>query len=295
MGNDYAMDSMNVISVDVEDYFHAEAFANVVRHDAWASYPSRVENNTRHLLELFAAELVNATFFILGWVAERHPSLVREIAAAGHEIACHSYWHKLIYKLDPKTFRDDTARAKSVIEQASGQTVLGYRAPTYSITSNSLWALDILADLGFQYDSSIFPIYHDNYGIPDAPRFPFRIVTKSGPLIEYPITTFRLWGNHNLPVGGGGYLRILPEWYTRIGLHRAHNEGLPVIAYVHPWEIDPEQPRIGGPLKSRFRHYTNLHKTYGRLAAMLHTHKFTSFQHSGLGVTAREVAPLGSR
>lgn len=284
----------NVISVDVEDYFHAEAFADVVRRQDWENYSTRVETNTRRLLELFAAQGVQATFFVLGWVAERFPALVKEIGAAGHELACHSYWHRLIYKLDPRTFREDTQRAKHVIEQAAGQPVFGYRAPTYSITSRSLWALDILAELGFQYDSSIFPIHHDFYGVPDAPRFPFRITTASGPLLEYPLTTFRLWGDHNLPVGGGGYLRVLPRWYTRLGLERALAEGLPVITYVHPWEIDPEQPRIPGRLKSRLRHYTNLHKTYARLAAVLRAKDFTSFQNSGWDVTARVIALRGT-
>jgi len=156
------------MSVDVEDYYHAEAFADVVSREDWGSFSSRVEANTNRLLALFAAEQVQATFFILGWVAERHPALVKQIAAAGHELGCHSYWHRLIYKLDPKTFREDTRRAKETIEQSAGQAVFGYRAPTYSITSNSLWALDILAELGFQYDSSIFPIHHDVYGMPGA-------------------------------------------------------------------------------------------------------------------------------
>ena len=282
------------MSVDVEDYYHAEAFADVVSREDWGSFSSRVEANTNRLLALFAAEQVQATFFILGWVAERHPALVKQIAAAGHELGCHSYWHRLIYKLDPKTFREDTRRAKETIEQSAGQAVFGYRAPTYSITSNSLWALDILAELGFQYDSSIFPIHHDVYGMPGAPRLPFRNVTSAGPLLEFPLTTFRLWGQHNLPVGGGGYLRILPEWYTRVGLRSAQADGLPLIAYIHPWEIDPEQPRIQGRFRSRLRHYTNLRGMYARLAVMLRQQNFTSFQNSGWEATAREVALRGN-
>ena len=285
----------NIISVDVEDYFQAEAFSDVVPREAWDRYPSRVVANTQRLLQLLAAQNMHATFFVLGWVAERHPALVREIAAAGHELACHSYWHRLIFKLDPITFKEDTARAKHAIEQAAGQPVFGYRAPTYSITARSLWALEVLAEQGFRYDSSIFPIRHDTYGIPDAPRFPFRISTASGALVEYPLTTFRLrlWRDHNLPVGGGGYLRILPSWYTRLGLRKAREEDLPVIIYVHPWEIDPEQPRIAGRLRSRLRHYTNLRNTYGRLAGMLEESEFTSFQDSGWDLAAREFAFRG--
>jgi len=276
------MNPFNVISVDVEDYFHAEAFSDVVGPSNWDSYPSRVERNTKRLLDLFAKHQVEATFFILGWVAERFPGLVADIAAAGHEIACHSYWHRLIFKLERREFREDTRRAKDAVEQAAGCRVQGYRAPTYSIVADSLWALDILSELEFTYDSSIFPIRHDTYGIPHAPRFPFRIATAAGELMEYPISTFRFGGSRNWPVGGGGYLRILPWWYTQIGLGRAQKEGLPIIAYVHPWEIDPEQPRIAGRLRSRFRHYTNLARTYGRLDRMLGERQFTSFRNSGL-------------
>jgi polysaccharide deacetylase family protein (PEP-CTERM system associated) len=276
------MNFTNVMSVDVEDYFHAEAFSDVVNPSNWNSYPSRVERNTKRLLDLFAEHQIEATFFILGWVAERFPGLVAEIAAAGHEIACHSYWHRLIFKLERKEFREDTRRAKDAIEQAAGCRVEGYRAPTYSIVADSLWALDILSELEFTYDSSIFPIQHDTYGIPHAPRFPFRIHTAGGELMEYPISTFRFGGSRNWPVGGGGYLRILPWWYTRIGIGRAQTEGLPIIAYVHPWEIDPDQPRIAGRLRSRFRHYTNLARTFGRLDRMLGERQFTSFRNSGL-------------
>jgi polysaccharide deacetylase family protein (PEP-CTERM system associated) len=279
--------SKNVISVDVEDYFHAESFADVVDRSRWETYASRVEVNNRRLLELFAAKGVSATFFVVGWVAERFPGLVREIVAAGHELACHSYWHRLIYKLTPAEFREDTQRAKTVLEQTAGKAIFGYRAPTYSIVSDSLWALEILVELGFVYDSSIFPIHHDRYGIPTAPRAPFRIPTASGQLIEFPITTFR-FRQHNFPVGGGGYLRLLPEWYTNWGIGRVHREGLPVIAYVHPWEIDPAQPRLPGRLTSRLRHYTNLSKTYGRLNRMLESAPFTSFRESGLAAAAKD-------
>jgi polysaccharide deacetylase family protein (PEP-CTERM system associated) len=285
----------NVISVDVEDYFHAEVFSKVVRPTDWDTCPPRVENNTRRILELFARCDVQATFFVLGWVAQRYPGLVREIAAAGHELACHSYAHQLIYNLQPEVFRDDTRRAKDLIEQVAGVAIYGYRAPTFSIDTRSLWALDILAEMGFTYDSSIFPIYHDRYGIPQAPRFPFRVLTSAGPIIEYPMTTFRLWGEHNLPVGGGGYLRLLPRWYTHLGRHHARKDNLPVIAYVHPWEIDAQQPRLKLGFKSRLRHYTNLGKTYERLGDMLEGGGFTSFRASGLVARVQDYDISGWR
>jgi polysaccharide deacetylase family protein (PEP-CTERM system associated) len=277
----------NVASVDVEDYFHAEIFSDVVERDAWSNYTSRVEVNTRRLLEVLARLNVHATFFILGWVAERFPALVREIAAGGHELGCHSYWHRLIYKLDPAEFREDTHRAKSVIEQISGEPVRGYRAPTYSVVDRSAWALEVLAELGFSYDSSIFPIRHDRYGMPDAPRAPFHFQTPSGPMTEFPITTFRIAG-HNFPVGGGGYLRLLPWFYTQIGVQRAKHEGLPIVTYIHPWEIDPEQPRLTGRLTSRLRHYANLSRTLDRFQNLLQSGTFTSFRESGLADSAKD-------
>lgn len=276
-----------VVSVDVEDYFHAEAFSDVVDRSQWDSYICRVEANTRRILDLLAELNVHATFFVLGWVAERFPALVREIAAGGHELGCHSYWHRLIYKLNPSEFREDTRRAKSVIEQIAGQPVLGYRAPTYSVVHRSIWALEILTELGFSYDSSIFPIHHDLYGMPDAPRAPFRFQTPFGPMTEFPITTFRLAG-HNLPVGGGGFLRLLPRMYTRLGLQRVQREGLPVVIYIHPWEIDPEQPRLAGRLSSRIRHYTNLSRMMERFRSVLQTGTYTSFRESGLADSARD-------
>jgi len=276
-----------VVSVDVEDYFHAESFSDIVDRSRWDSYTSRVEGNTRRLLDLLTKLNVHATFFVLGWVAERFPGLVREIAAGGHELGCHSYWHRLIYKLNPTEFREDTRRAKDVIEQSAGQPVCGYRAPTYSVVDGSLWALEILSELGFSYDSSIFPIHHDRYGIPDAPRAPFRFATPSGSMTEFPITTFRVAG-HNLPVGGGGYLRLLPQLYTRLGLQRVQREGLPAVIYIHPWEIDPEQPRLAGRLSSRLRHYTNLSHTMERFESVLQAGNYTSFRESGLADSAKD-------
>lgn len=282
----------NIFSVDVEDYFQVEAFSDIVSRDAWPSYTLRVEANTQRILDLLDAHGVTATFFVLGWVAERLPHLVRAIADRGHELACHSYWHRLIYKLSPEEFAADTRRAKDVIEQAGGQQVFGYRAPSYSVTRKSLWALEILIEAGFTFDSSIFPIRHDVYGIPDAPRTPFQLVTPSGVLTEYPITTFRLGIGPNFPVGGGGYLRLLPFWYTRMGAGRAAAENVPLIAYVHPWEVDPDQPRLPGRPRSRLRHYTNLSRMHDRLGTLLRLGTFTSFAKSGLGAAARPVDTL---
>jgi polysaccharide deacetylase family protein (PEP-CTERM system associated) len=281
-----SVSAKNVFSVDVEDYFQVEAFSDIVPRERWDSYALRVEDNTLRLLDLLDERSIEATFFVLGWVAERRPNLVREIAARGHELACHSYWHRLIYKLQRQEFVEDTTRAKDVIEQIAGRKIFGYRAPSYSITSASTWALEALVEAGFTYDSSIFPIRHDVYGIPNAPRGPFRMNTPSGPLIEYPITTFRVGVGPNLPVGGGGYLRLLPFWYTRLGFRLARADNLPVIAYVHPWEVDPGQPRLSGRTRSRIRHYTNLTRMYDRLGALLHLGDFTSFAKSGLADAA---------
>ena len=272
----------HVISVDVEDYFQVEAFSDIVDRKSWDQYPSRVEGNTKRILDLLDESDVKGTFFILGWVAERYPNLVREIVSRGHEPACHSYWHRMIYKLEPEEFREDTLRAKSVIEQAAGSPVYGYRAPSFSIVTRSLWALEILAECGFTYDSSIFPIHHDTYGIPGAPRAPFRIDTPAGPVVECPMSTFRMLGKQNLPVGGGGYLRMLPFWYTRLGCRRLQSQRVPLVVYIHPWEIDPDQPRLPGRAKSMLRHYTNLKKTAGRLSRLLQSGEFSSFRDSGL-------------
>lgn len=284
------LNARSIISVDVEDYFHVEAFASVVERSSWNGYASRVEKNTQRLLDLFDELNVHGTFFILGWVAEHCPQLVRRIVDRGHEPACHSHWHRLIYKLTPDEFREDTLRAKNSIEQAGGVQIFGYRAPSFSITSRSAWALDLLAELGFRYDSSVFPIRHDVYGVPDAPRGPFRVETPFGPIVEFPMPTFRFAKGPNLPVAGGGYLRMLPYWYTKAGLQRVWREGLPAVAYVHPWEIDPEQPRLNASLKSRLRHYTNLSKTESRLRAMLSLDRFTSFRDSGLADSAPAFA-----
>jgi polysaccharide deacetylase family protein (PEP-CTERM system associated) len=262
------------MSVDVEDYFHVEAFADRVSFSQWPSFQSRVRRNTESVLELFARYSCRATFFVLGWVAERDPQLVREIADAGHELGCHSYAHRRVDTLTAEEFREDLMRARGAIEDASGTRVAGYRAPTFSIVKNSLWALRILAEEGFLYDSSIFPIRHDLYGFPDAPRWPHEIqLADQGAIFEIPMSTVRIWGQ-NLPVGGGGSLRLLPMAYTRRAIGAIHIRKHPLIVYFHPWEIDPEQPRVSGSLKSRLRHYTGLNRMRERLNRLLESANF---------------------
>jgi len=263
----------NFLTVDVEDYFQVAAFEKIISPDSWDKYECRVVANTGSILRLFAERGVRATFFIVGWIAERYPQLVREIEQHGHEIGCHSYWHRKIYALSPAEFREDTRKAKDSLEQITGKPVHGYRAPSYSITRQSLWALDILAELGFKYDSSIFPVHHDNYGIPDAPRYPYSL-EKQG-MMEYPLSTLRFFGQ-NLPIAGGGYFRFFPYWFTRKALSMINRkEKHPFIFYFHPWEVDPGQPRVqGAGAKSRFRHYLNLDKTMNRLEHLLHDFSF---------------------
>ena len=262
------MEVTNAFSVDVEDYFHVEALSSAVDRGQWAALDYRAEANTRRLLELVAAEGVRGTFFVLGWVAKRSPSLVRDIHAAGHEVACHGLTHQLVYKQSRQTFTDETREAKQRLEDATGVRVRGYRAATYSIIRESLWALEVLEELGFDYDSSIFPIRHDLYGIPDAPRFSYR--PGPGRLLEVPITTVE-WMGQRLPCGGGGYFRLLPYRLFRAGLRRVNSrDGQSGVFYCHPWEIDPQQPRFEGlSFRSRFRHYTNLDTMEGRLRRLL--------------------------
>lgn len=280
----------HVLTVDVEDYFQVEAFANSVNRDSWDTWPSRVVPNTQRILDLFDRFNAKATFFFMGWVADRFPGLVREVHSRGHELACHSYWHRTVYSLTPDEFREDTRRAKDAIEQASGARVLGYRAPTWSITRTCLWALEILLEEGFQYDSSIYPIWHDLYGVPGAERFPYVHTFADGRrLREFPPATIRIAGA-TFPAAGGGYLRIFPLLYTHWAFrHIAGKHGQPVVVYFHPWEFDPEQPRIPEKLKSRFRHYTNLAKMQGRVEALLQKYRFQPFREM---LVAAEAKPL---
>ena len=269
---------MNALTIDVEDYFQVNAFARQISCDQWDSYPLRVERNTHRILDLLDESRVRATFFILGWIAERVPALVREIQKRGHEIACHGYGHQLIYSIGPVKFREDVSKARRILEDICGIPVVGYRAPSYSITAKSLWALDILIEEGFLYDSSIFPVLHDTYGIPDASRFPGTLSCASGTIREFPLSTLPLTllgRQYRLPVAGGGYLRLLPARVVA-GAFESINlrEHQPAVLYFHPWEIDPGQPRIKAGYKSRFRHYLNLEKTEGKLRSLLCRLKF---------------------
>ena len=263
----------NALTIDVEDYFQVAAFDRQVSRGDWDGIRLRVGDNTRRLLGIFDEFGVRATFFVLGWVAERVPELIREIQAKGHEVACHGYGHEIVYRIGPERFRDDIRRSKAIIEAITGVPVLGYRAPSFSITPRSLWALDVLVEEGFSFDSSIFPVYHDTYGMPDAPRFPYTHERATGRLREFPLTTLPVnllaW-QYNMPIAGGGYLRLLPVALIRHGIEKINRiEKKPAVLYLHPWEIDPDQPRIKAGWKSRFRHYNNLAKTEAKLRHLL--------------------------
>lgn len=266
---------VNAFSVDVEDYFQVAALAPAIARESWPTRESRVERNTGVILDLLAERSVRGTFFVLGWIAERYPALVKQIAAAGHEIASHGYSHRLIYSQTPEEFREETVRSKCLLEDLSGHAVIGYRAASFSITRRSLWALDVLAELGFRYDSSIFPIRHDRYGIPGASPNPGPVTAPSGAtLIEFPMSAARFFGI-KVPVSGGGYFRLLPYSVTRHGLRQINDSrDQPFTFYLHPWEIDPGQPRVEVGWLSRFRHYTNLDHCADRLKRLLREFSF---------------------
>lgn len=258
----------------MEDYFHVAALAPAIPRGSWSARQSRVDGNTERLLDILDARAIRGTFFVLGWVAERHPDLVRRIAGAGHEVACHGFSHELIYRQSPDTFREETRRAKSLIEEAARRPVIGYRAASFSITRDSLWALDVLIDLGFAYDSSIFPIRHDRYGIPDAATRPGRVTAPSGrTLVEFPLSAASFLGL-KVPVSGGGYFRIFPYWVCELGLRQVNSRRGPFAFYVHPWEIDPHQPRVAAGALARWRHYTGLERCERRLERLLGEFRF---------------------
>ncbi|MBF0324559.1 MAG: DUF3473 domain-containing protein [Alphaproteobacteria bacterium] len=260
---------VNAMSVDVEDYFQVQALAEAIDRKDWDRQPRRVEDNTNRILELFARHAVKATFFTLGWIAERHPTLVRRIVAEGHELASHGSEHRRADHQDADSFRQDIRRSKALLEDLSGVQVCGYRAPTFSISDRNLWAFAILADEGYTYSSSVYPVQRDNYGMPGAPRFAFFPLVGMA-FEEYPITTVRL-GQRNLPGGGGGFFRLLPYTLSRAAISTVNTgDDKPAIFYLHPWEIDPDQPRVKPlGLKSRLRHYLNLGKTASRLDRLL--------------------------
>ncbi len=265
---------VNAMTVDVEDYFHASAFDRVVSRPSWAERESRVVPNTERLLEAFDRFKVRGTFFILGWVAERFPALVRAIAGNGHEVASHGFHHQLIYMLTPGQFREDVRRAKIAIEQASGCEVRGYRAPSFSIVEASMWALDVLLEEGHTYDASIFPVRHHRYGIPGAPRHPHLLRRESGSICEMPAPTMRI-GSRNWPIAGGGYFRLAPYWLTRRAIARVNEtDGLPVAFYIHPWEADPDQPRLAESRVLRWRHHVGIERTIDRLGLLMSDFSF---------------------
>jgi polysaccharide deacetylase family protein (PEP-CTERM system associated) len=288
--NPNAARPVNAFSVDVEDYFQVAALASAIPVESWPARELRVEANTEVILKLCAEKNIRGTFFILGWVAEKSPQLVKRIGAAGHEIACHGYSHQLIYRQTPEVFRQETFRAKRFLEDTIGKAVTGYRAASFSITPDSLWALDTLIDAGFEYDSSVFPIHHDRYGIPGASPEPGRIVAPSKrTLVEFPMSAAKFFGVQ-VPVSGGGYFRILPYWVTRAGLKQINEQaGRPFTFYLHPWEVDPGQPKVKNiSAFSRFRHYTNLHKCEARLRRVLSDFSFGTMREvlEGKGLLA---------
>ncbi len=257
----------NALTIDVEDYFQVSAFAPYIRRDEWDQRECRVERNVGRILELLAAKDIRATFFTLGWVAQRYPALVRAIVAGGHELASHGYGHERASDLSRAAFTEDVTRAKKLLEDLGGQPVLGYRAPSFSIGSQNLWAFDVLAATGHRYSSSVYPIKHDHYGMPDSPRFAYRL--ENG-LLEVPVTTLRVM-NRNLPSSGGGYFRLLPYALSRWMLQKVNRDDRKAaVFYFHPWEIDPGQPRIAGiDAKTRFRHYVNIQRTESRLQNLM--------------------------
>ena len=257
----------NALTIDVEDYFQVSAFAPHIARQSWDSMPCRVERNVDRLLTLLDEHDAKATFFTLGWIAERYPRVVRDVVTQGHEVASHGMSHLRASEQTPVEFEHDVVRAKSVLEDISGTAVSGYRAPSFSIGKSNPWAFDVLQRAGYRYSSSIYPVRHDHYGVPDAPRFPYRARER---LLEIPVTTTRLFGR-NLPAGGGGYFRLAPYRLSRWAIERVNRVDVrPAIFYFHPWEIDPAQPRIAGiGAKTRFRHYLNLKRTDARLQQLL--------------------------
>lgn len=269
---------MHCLSFDVEEHFQVSAFWSEARRQQWDRLESRVYKNTETLLAMLAKRNIRATFFVLGWVAERCPEIVRSIAAQGHEVASHGYGHELITGQTPGMFRDDVRKAKGILEDICGKRVYGYRAPSFSITKDTKWAIPILIEEGYLYDSSIFPVLHDRYGIPDATPTIHLLRAEAGCIWEVPPSTANILGMR-LPVAGGGYFRLYPYPILRTLLKRIERSGHPLVMYLHPWELDPDQPKMDGPWLSRFRHYLNLHKTRDRLCSLLDDFRFNAIQN----------------
>lgn len=285
------MTRLNAFTVDVEDYFQVSAFADQIPLSSWDSMESRVENNTHRILDLLDRHQVRGTFFILGWTAQRYPDLVREISQRGHEIGTHSYWHRLVYDQTPEEFRSDLRQSIDCLESISGEPITSYRAPSFSITNRSKWALKILAEEGIRFDSSIFPVVHDRYGIPDAEPRPhvIELPEMNETLCEFPPSVYRKW-NFNLPVSGGGYFRLYPLKMT-LNIFQQINSRMetPFMFYIHPWEIDPQQPKIKASYRSRFRHYQNLKTTENKLDHLLNHFRFGTLTESWASYAEQEA------
>ncbi|HSJ78416.1 MAG TPA: XrtA system polysaccharide deacetylase [Erythrobacter sp.] len=280
---------VNGLSVDVEDWFQVGAFENVIARGEWDSIKTRVEDNVYRVIDLFAEADVSATFFTLGWVAKRHPNMIRRIADAGHEIASHGYDHARVFTFTRPEFAEDIRKAREILEDCAGVKVTGYRAPSFSIDQRTPWAFAELAEQGYGYSSSVAPVVHDHYGWPEAPRFAFRPLPWSS-MIELPVTTAML-GGRRVAAGGGGFFRVLPYAFSRWAIRQVNRqEGRPAVFYFHPWEVDPDQPRVAhAPLRSRFRHYTGLTKMAGKLSDLVH-----EFRWGRMDVIAhREAARAG--
>lgn len=268
----------NIISVDVEEWFHPEALQHLFPPSEWAGNETRVIQNVDRLLALFRVHKVSATFFVLGWVAEQHPQLIEKIVQDGHEIGSHGYSHRMVTKMNEVEFQNDLRKSVQILEKISGRKVMGFRAPTFSIVYNTRWAWQILADNGFEYDSSVYPIIHDRYGMPDAPRSMYKPMGKDTDLLEFPMSTLSI-GGKNMPFGGGGYLRILPLWFTKMAIKKINSENIPAIVYLHPWEFDKGQPVQPLGRVSRARHYYNIKNNLKKLDQLLMKYEFTSFKN----------------
>ncbi len=287
------------LSFDVEEHFHVSAFASPMRRRHWDCFESRVERNVQKILALLDEHEIRTTFFVLGWVAERHPRMIRDLVKQGHEVASHGYAHELVTAQTPALFREDVRKTKRILEDVTGTSVLGYRAPSFTITTETQWALPILVEEGYAYDSSIFPVFHDRYGVPGATPWCHELSTVSGPLWEIPPSSFGAFGLR-VPVAGGGYFRLFPYPVLRIMLKRLEKDGYPLVMYFHPWELDPAQPRMQGTLTSQIRHYLNLEKTESRLKCLLQDFAFcplreavpTLFTVENNSVVPNGVAPI---
>lgn len=269
-------ETINAMTVDVEDWFQVSVLRNKIRFEDWHRQECRIQRNIDRILTLFSEHKVKGTFFVLGWIAEHFPQVVKDIKAEGHEIGCHSYAHKVIFEHSREDFVEDLHRSTALIEDLTGNPIEFYRAPSWSITRDSLWALEVLVERGFKYDSSLFPVRHDLYGIEDVPRFPFYMeFVNGGKITEFPPSTLRIAGN-NVPFAGGGYLRLFPYTFVKQGIRSLNRKGHPVVFYFHPWEIDPGQPRVDIKGLSKIRHYTNLEETENRLRDLVKSFKFST-------------------